>query len=49
MYKLDGKTLTLCLVESNKPADRPKDTAAAGDGVIKMVLEKVEEKPKDKQ
>lgn len=49
VYKLDGKTLTFCLVESNKPADRPKDTTAAGDGVIKMVLEKVEEKPKDKK
>jgi uncharacterized protein (TIGR03067 family) len=48
VYKLDGKTLTFCLVESDKPADRPKDVTATGDRIITMVLEKAAE-PKDKK
>ena len=48
VYKVDGKTLTFCLVESDKPADRPKDVTATGDRIITMVLEKVAE-PKVKK
>jgi uncharacterized protein (TIGR03067 family) len=48
VYKLDGKTLTICVVESDRPADRPKDVAATGDKVVTFVLEKAAE-PKDKK
>lgn len=41
VYKLDGQTLTFCVVESDKPADRPKDVTATGDGIITMVLARV--------
>jgi uncharacterized protein (TIGR03067 family) len=49
VFKVDGPKLIFCVVESNKPADRPKDTAGDGAGVIKMEFTKVEEKPKDKK
>ena len=48
VYKLDGKTLTLCLAESDKPADRPKDVTATGDKLLTFVLEKAAD-PKDKK
>ena len=48
VYKLDGKTLTFCVAESDKPADRPKDVTATGDRIMTMVLEKAAE-PKDKK
>lgn len=40
IYKLDGKTLTICLAESDKPTDRPTDFAAAGERIVTLVLEK---------
>ena len=48
VYKLDGKTLTFCFAESDKPADRPKDVTATGDRLLTLVLEKAAE-PKDKK
>jgi uncharacterized protein (TIGR03067 family) len=29
IYKLDGDTLTICMIESGKPEDRPKDFKSA--------------------
>lgn len=43
IYKLDGDTLTLCLVMSDKPEDRPKDFVIAKDDKtlgMMMVLKK---------
>lgn len=48
VYQIDGKKLTLCFVESNKPTDRPKDVKATGEKIAVMVLEKVVE-VKDKK
>ena len=41
VYKLDGKSLTFCFVESDKPADRPKDVTVTGDRVLVLVLARV--------
>ena len=46
VYKLDGKTLTFCFVESDKPADRPKDVTATGGGVVTLVLARVADEKK---
>jgi uncharacterized protein (TIGR03067 family) len=41
IYKLDGDLLTICLSDSGKPEDRPKEFKADADGkAMVMVLKK---------
>lgn len=49
VFKLDGKTLTICVVESDKPADRPANVNVTGEKIITFVLEKQLTEPKAKK
>jgi uncharacterized protein (TIGR03067 family) len=41
IYKLDGDTLTICMIESGKPEDRPKDFKSAKNSrSVLLVLKK---------